>query len=133
MIVKTRVATSYNISGTVKSFTAGLDCEPAILSDNITLHCEDYYCTGENVFMTAATSDCRISNFQADNINTGTYHDGWFGHTVLARCDNDDKGEEDERIIITAAYIDGDLYMTRDSDPNLKNSTTLFCKPFFSI
>jgi hypothetical protein len=64
---------------------------------------------------------------------TGSYHDKWFGHNALARCDTDKEGEDRERVVVTVLYADGDLYMEGDSVPNLKNSTTLFCTPSFSI
>jgi hypothetical protein len=131
--VECRVANTYNLSATVKTFTAGLDCERATLEDNINLTCEKFDCKTELVYMTATANDCRISDFRVKETNTGTYHDGWFGHDTVARCDTDEKGDDRERVVITVLYLDSDLYMNGDSSPNIKNSTTLFCKPSFSI
>jgi hypothetical protein len=127
------VASSFNISATVKSFTAELDCEPATLEDNIRLGYEEDDDLNELVFLTAANHDCRISDFKVGGVRTGTYHDKWFGHSALARCDTDKEGEDRERVVVTMLYADGDLYMEGDSEPNLKNSTTLFCTRSFSI
>jgi hypothetical protein len=128
-----RVANSFNLSATVKSFTARLDCEPATLEDNIRVTCEDDDCLNELVFLTGANRDCRISDFKAGRVHTGTFHDAWFGFSALTKCDTDKEGKERERLVVTWLYADGDLYMEGDSEPNLKNSTTLFCTPSFSI
>jgi hypothetical protein len=95
--------------------------------------CQDWKCSFEQVFLTAASQDCRMSDFEVTSLSTGTYHDKWFGHSILARCDTDQKSKPRERLVVTVLYADGDLYMEGDSKPNLKNSTTLFCTPFFSI
>jgi hypothetical protein len=128
-----RIANSFNLSATVKSFTAGLDCEPATLEDNIWLGYEENDYLFEPVYLTAANHDCRITDFRVGGVRTGSYHDRWFGHSALARCDTDKEGEDRERVVVTVLYADGDLYMEGDSVPNLKNSTTLFCTPSFSI
>jgi hypothetical protein len=132
-MIECRVANSFNISATVRSFTAGLDCEPATLEDNIRLGYDEDDDIFERVFLTAANYDCRISDFRVGGVRKGTYHDRWFGHSALARCDADKAGENRERLVLTVLYADGDLYMEGDSVPNLKNSTTLFCTPSFSI
>jgi hypothetical protein len=133
-MIEYRVAKSFNLSATVRSFTAGLDCEPATLEDNIRVTCEDWKCESERVLLTAANHDCRISDFDInETVKTGSYHDAWFGHGFVAKCDTDQKGKGHERLVVTVLYADGDLHMEGDSEPNLKNSTTLFCTPSFSM
>jgi hypothetical protein len=106
---------------------------PATLEDNIRLDSSTGNGLTEKVFLTAANHDCRISDFRAGGVRTGTYHDIWFGYSVLTKCDTDREGKERERLVVTWLYVDEDLYMEGDSKPNLKNSTTLFCTPYFSI
>jgi hypothetical protein len=132
-IIEYRVANSFNLSATVKSFTAGLDCEPATLENNIRLTCDNDKCLYELVFLTAANHDCRISDIGVGGVPTGSYHDQWYGHNALARCEPDKEGKDSERLLVTVLYADGDLYMMGDSYPNVKNSTTLFCTPSSSI
>jgi hypothetical protein len=132
-MINYRVANSFNLSAIVKSFTAGLDCEPATLEDNIRLGYDSEYNSNEYVFLTAANHDCRISDFEVQSVHAGTYHDKWFGHSALTKCDTDKEGEDRERVVVTVLYADGDLDTEGDPVPSLKNSTTLFCTPFFSI
>jgi hypothetical protein len=106
---------------------------PATLEGNIRLSDSTNDGKTGKVYLTAANHDCRISDFKADGMNTGTYHDKWFGFSALEKCDTDKEDQERERLVITWLSADRDLYMEEDSEPNLKNSTTLFCTPYFSI
>ncbi|KAF1912691.1 hypothetical protein BDU57DRAFT_542503 [Ampelomyces quisqualis] len=126
---------SFNMSARVRTMTAGLDCEVASVSD-VQLECpRSSSCRIDYMTMTAATDNCRISQFPTNNrtltctspneTNLGPQdkHDygAWYGDVFLEQCNGDGTNEDRGRIVIVSLY--------KKPGPVLTNSSILFCKP----
>jgi hypothetical protein len=124
------------MNATVKTITAGLECDVASVDNTVKVECPRLLdCRINHITMAARSHDCRISQFPtkgrtltvtgATDVSMGpqnkTDYGAWYGDLFFERCDGDASAENLDRVVAIMLY--------KNPGATLTNSTALFCKP----
>jgi len=114
------------MTGESKLLKAQLECEPAVIDNNVTVYCPTYSgCTNVYNIMRVHNNDCHMSAFPNDNtslaVDNRTPFGRWSGGVLPGTCDGPVEDKDRDRLVV--------FILHKVIGPQITNSTALFCKP----